>query len=43
VIFNPEKKLIDIVQFDPNWAIQDMIISDPSHAQLSLIKEIGNR
>jgi len=43
VIFNPEKKLIDIVPFDPNWAIQDMIISDPSHAQLSLIKEIGNR
>ena len=26
VLFQPEKKLIDLIHFDPNWAIQDMVL-----------------
>lgn len=36
VIFDPEKKLIDMVPYDPNWALQDMIIGDDSGLDISL-------
>ncbi len=36
VIFDPEKKLLDMVPYDPNWALQDMIIGDDSGLDISL-------
>ncbi len=42
VIFNPEKKLIDIIPFNPDWAIQDFIVSTPKSSHLSFIRELGS-
>ena len=41
VIFNPEKKYIDIIPFNMNWAIQDLIVSVPTSLHLSYIRELG--
>ena len=41
VIFNPEKKYIDIIPFNTNWAIQDFIVSVPKSSHLSFIRELG--
>ncbi|OQX73195.1 MAG: hypothetical protein B6D61_12780 [Bacteroidetes bacterium 4484_249] len=41
VIFNPEKNVFDIIPFNNNWAIQDLIVSNPKPSHLSLIKGLG--
>ncbi|NQT76316.1 MAG: hypothetical protein HQ565_01285 [Bacteroidetes bacterium] len=42
VLFDPDHKLIDMVPFDPDWAIQD-IAEVRSPATLSLIKEVKGK
>jgi hypothetical protein len=41
VLFDPEKKIYDMVSFDPDWAIQDIaeIKGDETRKLLALIKE----
>ncbi len=42
VLFDPDHKLIDMVPFDPDWAIQDIAeLKDP--ATLSLIEEVKGK
>lgn len=41
VIFNPEKKLIDIIPYDPNWAVQDMAPAKISTIEENLIRKLG--
>jgi hypothetical protein len=41
VIFNPKAQLIDIVPFDENWAVQDMIEASPSNRLLQKISDIS--
>lgn len=42
VIFNPEKKLIDTIPYNENWAIQDMINCSLPGDTITLIKSINN-
>jgi hypothetical protein len=41
VIFNPEKKLIDFIPYDNNWAVQDIAITDVSKEQAEVIKSLN--
>lgn len=41
IIVNMENKLYDVVPFNDNWAIQDLIESKPTAVQIELIKKIG--
>ncbi|MFW5916406.1 MAG: hypothetical protein ACOCTM_02930 [Bacteroidota bacterium] len=38
VIFNPEKKLIDFIPYDENWAVQDVIETSADDNQLNILK-----
>ena len=42
VIFNPSSQLISKIKFDPNWAIQDLVVSHLSEQQKSFIQKIEN-
>ena len=39
-IINPEKELISFVEFDPNWAIQDLVVSYLNEEQKNIIRNI---
>lgn len=43
VIFNPENKMIDLIPYDNNWAVQDIITGKPDADQLSMLREISNK
>lgn len=38
MIINPEKKLLSRVEFDPDWAIQDLVVSHLRESQKQIIK-----
>ena len=40
MIIDPEKKLISRVEFDPNWAIQDLVVSHLRENQKQFIRDI---
>ncbi|MFO7828543.1 MAG: hypothetical protein R6V23_07980, partial [Bacteroidales bacterium] len=40
MIINPEKKLLSRVEFDPNWAVQDLVLSHLRENQKQIIKNI---
>lgn len=42
ILFDPDKKIYDMIPFDPNWAIQDIAPVDQDGA-LELVKEMKNR
>lgn len=42
VIFNPTKQLIDIIPFNKNWAVQDMVVGEINQLQTQLIESLNN-
>ncbi len=40
IIINPTKKLLSRVTFNPNWAIQDLVVSDLNENQKNIIRNI---
>ncbi len=40
IILNPKKKLISRVKFNPNWAVQDLVISHLTENQKYIIKNL---
>lgn len=43
VIFNPEKKLIDFIPYDNNWAVQDIAITEVSKKQAGVIRRLEEK
>lgn len=41
VIFNPKEKVYDIINFDDNWAVQDLILSKSIDKNIALIKQLS--
>jgi hypothetical protein len=41
VVFNPTKKVYDIISFDDNWAVQDLILSKSIDNNISLIENLS--
>lgn len=39
ILFHPTRKLYDMVSFDKDWAIQDLVSYDPSEAQMQAIRK----
>jgi hypothetical protein len=40
VIFHPEKKLYDMIPYNDNWAVQDMVVGQLTDAQKKLLKTL---
>ena len=40
VIFNPKKKLLDVIPYDPDWAIQDLVVGELGQTEKELIRSI---
>jgi hypothetical protein len=41
VIFNPQKRLIDFIPYDDNWALQDLCVADLDDRQVEKIRQLG--
>lgn len=41
VIFHPEKRLYDIIPYDPDWAIQDGVVHELSTEVIDFLKEVS--
>jgi hypothetical protein len=40
IIFHPKKKLLDVVPYDPDWAIQDLVLGELDQEEKELIRSI---